>query len=271
MKGFFRRYRPLLTGLLVFILFLELLSLGLKKPGEPDFVSKFVIKMGVSAASIFHQAAEAIQNFGKNYIFLTHLRSENEGLRKEVAHLQGEKTALLEALLENERLKGLLYLRQSFPSPSVTARVIASDPSTWSNTLWIDQGKEDGLRENLPVIAANGIIGRTWRIEGKRCQVLLISHPFSAVDGMIQRTRAPGIAVGTSGKLLEVKYVSYNADIQPGDVLLTTGLEGIFPKGMRIGLIEDVSKEESGLFQEVILRPSVALDQLEEVLILLKE
>ncbi len=212
-----------------------------------------------------------MRNIGGNYIFLTHLHRENENLRKEVAHLQGEKNALLEALLENQRLQGLLSLKKNLPFPSLAARVIAIDPATGSNTVWIDQGKENGLREDLPVVAINGIIGRIWKVEQKTSQVLLMTHPFSAVDGMIQRTRAPGIAVGTSIEILEVKYVPYNADIQPGDILLTTGLEGIFPKGMRIGQIEEVSKEESGLFQKVTLRPSVALNRLEEVLILLKD
>lgn len=271
MKEFFRRHRTLLISLVAFVLFLELLSLGVKKPGELDFVSRFVIQTVGTVASLFDKSIESMNNVWRHYIALTELHQENDRLRKEVARLQGEKNALIESLIENERLKALLHFKERFPSPSVTARVIGTDPSTWSQTLWIDQGREGGIHNNAPVLSVEGVIGRIWEVEDKISQVLLITHPFSAVDGIIQRTRIQGMATGNLGRTLDVKYIPLNADVREGDILITSGLEGIFPKGLPIGTIETVKQGETGLFQEVTLRPAARLENLEEVLILLKD
>lgn len=198
------------------------------------------------------------------------LRMENRRLVGEVARLREENARLQDAAQEAQKLRGLLAFRQ--PSfRTVSARVIGRDPSHWFNTLLIDRGRADGVRRNDAAVTSEGLVGHVIETPGSWARVLLILDPRSAIGVLVGRSRDAGVAEGQGQPLLRVKYLSRDADIQPGDPVVTAGLGEIYPRGLVVGTVVDVSRGEGDLFQEALVRPGADLNHLEEMLILVAE
>lgn len=197
---------------------------------------------------------------------------ENKELKDEVARLRAEVSALTEHRLENERLKRLLQYRDTGTGRSgmVVARVIARDPGNWFGTVTIDRGRADGLARNMTVVTPDGLAGRIVVVRPHTSDVLLITDPRNSVGGLIQETRIPGVVEGLAGSfgLLRMLYIPKDAPVEPGQTVITSGLGGIFPKGIPIGTVTEVRPEGSGLFQVVVVRPFAQLNRLEEVAVL---
>lgn len=193
------------------------------------------------------------------------LAAENRRLRSELAHLA-------EIRLENERLSRLLDFREAIDiqARALPARVIAEDASSWFRTVLIDRGKRDGVREGLPVVVAEGVVGRVIRSTPRESRVLLITDASSAVAGLVQRTRARGVCRG-QGDLLSFDFAMHWEEIEAGDLIVTSGMGGVFPKGLSVGTVRRVNLSEFGLFQNVEVTPAVDFYRLEEVLVLLQE
>ncbi len=195
------------------------------------------------------------------------LRVENRRLTGEVARLREENARLQEDAQAAERLRRLLAFKQ--PSyETVSARVIGRDPSHWFNTLLIDRGGEDRIRRNDPAVTSDGLVGRVIETAGPWARVLLILDPRSAVGVLVGPSRDAGVAEGQGQPLLRVKYLSRDAEIHPGDRVVTAGLGEIYPRGLVVGTIVEVAKAEGDLYQEATVRPEADLDHLEEMLIL---
>jgi rod shape-determining protein MreC len=206
----------------------------------------------------------------RGWAFVTeigHLRTENARLATEVARLREENAQLHEAAQETGRLRGLLAFRAQ-PYHTLAARVIGRDPSHWFNTMLVDRGGVDGVRRNDPVVTSEGLVGRVIETSGSWARVLLILDPRSAVGVLVGRSRDAGVAEGQGQPILHVKYLSRDAEIQPGDQVVTAGLGEIFPRGLPVGAVVGVSRTEGDLFQEALVRPGADLKHLEEMLIL---
>ena len=198
------------------------------------------------------------------------LRVENRRLTAEVARLREENVQLREAAQEAQRLRSLLAFRQ--PSyRTVSTRVIGRDPSHWFNSLLIDRGTADGIRRNDPAVTSEGLVGHVIETSGGWARVLLILDPRSAIGVLVGRSRDAGVAEGQGQPILHVKYLSRDADIQPGDQVVTAGLGEIYPRGLVVGTVVDVTRGEGDLFQEALVRPGADLNHLEEMLILVAE
>jgi rod shape-determining protein MreC len=198
------------------------------------------------------------------------LRAENARLAAEVARLKEENARLRPAAEEASRLRSLLALKQSEPFASVAARVIGRDPSHWFSSLLVDRGTRDGVRRNDPVVTSEGLVGRVIEVGGSWSRVLLIVDPRSAVSVVVVRSRETGVAEGLGRPLLRVTYLSRDASIQPGDLVETSGLGQIYPRGVPVGTVVGVSRPPGDLFQEAVVRPAVDLGHLDDVLILLR-
>ncbi len=211
----------------------------------------------------------------KTYFLLSwrRLARENEELRAEVGRLRAEVAELTEYRLENERLKRLLQYRDAGPGRGhlVVARVIARDPGNWFGTVTIDRGSADGVRRNMTVVTPDGLVGRVAVVRAHTSDVLLITDPRSSVGGLIQETRIPGVVEGLAGGfgLLRMLYIAKDAPVEVGQTVITSGLGGLFPKGVPVGTVAEVRPEGSGLFQVVVVRPFAQLNRLEEVAVLL--
>lgn len=197
------------------------------------------------------------------------LRVENARLRGRVAALSREVAALREQAAAADRLERLLELRDAVAYRSVPARVITRDPSRWFSTLTVNRGGRDGVVRNSPVVTPDGVVGRVIEVTPTAARVLLIADSRSALGVLLQPSRAAGVAEGRGSDRLHLKYLSRTAVVRPGDRVVTSGLGGIFPRGLVVGRVVSVTREEGALLQEAEVEPAAALDRLEEVLILL--
>jgi rod shape-determining protein MreC len=204
----------------------------------------------------------------QDYVDLRNLRDENMRLQREVAVLQRRISQLDEQALETQRLQGLLAMRETSRAQYLAARVVGKDATNWFKTILIDRGSLAGLRRNLPVVAPDGLVGRVVEVTPTAAKVQLITDPVSAAGGLIQRTRVTGVVSGNLGAGLKVRYLPLLADIVVGDEIMTSGMGGVFPKGIPLGRVIAVERRSGALFQEATLTPKVDLSRLEEVLIL---
>jgi rod shape-determining protein MreC len=205
-----------------------------------------------------------------DYVDLRALREENQRLKQESAILQRRISQLEEHALETQRLQGLLAMRATSRANYLAARIVGKDATNWFKTLLIDRGSQAGLRRNLPVVAPDGLVGRVVEVTPYTAKVQLITDPVSASGGLLQRTRVTGIVSGNLGAGLKVRYLPLLADVAVGDEVVTSGMGGVFPKGIPVGRVVAVERKSGALFQEAVLQPKVDLGRLEEVLILME-
>jgi rod shape-determining protein MreC len=202
-----------------------------------------------------------------DYLALQQVRRDNEQLRRELAQLQ-IRLQQERALAQRTRtLEDLLGLRTQAPLETVAAGVIAGSASPDFRTITIDKGTADGLRADMAVIAPVGVVGRVITPTPRASKVQLLIDRNAAAGALIERSRAQGVVEGTGGEL-RMNYVSGTADVQVGDTVVTSGIDGIYPKGFVIGQIESVERGGGG-FSSIVLRPAVDFSSLEEVLVVL--
>ncbi len=203
------------------------------------------------------------------YVDLRHTRRRNADLEEKVTLLQVELQRLEEARIQNDRLRSLLDLRDGMGMSSVAARLISNNSSGASHTILLDQGSASGLAPNMSVIAAQGVVGRVWTVAPRIAKVQLLTDAAAGTAVLVQRTRVQGILLGRGSGVLTVEYVSTLDDVKTGDLLVTSGLDGIHPKGLPVATVDQV-EDGRGLFKEVTAIPRVESKRLEEVLVLLR-
>ncbi|HET7265762.1 MAG TPA: rod shape-determining protein MreC [bacterium] len=196
------------------------------------------------------------------------LRTENQRLSAEVARLREENARLRPDAQENGRLRALLGFKQQLPYRSLAARIVGRDPSQWFSTVLVDRGASEGVARDDPVITSDGVVGHVIETAGSWARVLLVADPRSAVSVVLDRSREAGVVVGQGQTDLKVTYLSREADVRAGDLLLTSGLGPIYPKGLPVGRIVSVSR--ATMFQDAVVRPTSDLGHLEDVLIVLR-
>jgi rod shape-determining protein MreC len=201
----------------------------------------------------------------ENYDTLAGFRAENERLRRRIEDLEVERQKLLEAQASNQRLKQLLDFRATLPGKAVTASIIANSATNWFQSCLLDKGSADGVRKGMAVVTPLGVVGQVVAVTPRTAKVLLLTDPNSGIDVLVQRTRARGIVSGSLENGTVLKYVKRSEDIQEGDRLLTSGTDGVFPKGMMVGTVMKVVKQHIGLFQFVEVLPAVQPARIEEV------
>ncbi len=204
----------------------------------------------------------------RDYVDLRGLREENKRLQLETITLKRRIDQLQEQALETQRLQRLLAMREASRADFLTARVVGKDATNWFKTILLDSGSLQGLRRNQPVLGPDGLVGRIVDVTLNTARVQLLTDPVSTVGGLIQRTRVTGIVTGSLGAGARMSYLPLMADVAVGDEIVTSGMGGVFPKGILIGRITSVERRSGALFQEATLQSAVDLSRLEEVLIL---
>ncbi|MSO84263.1 MAG: rod shape-determining protein MreC [Acidobacteria bacterium] len=208
-----------------------------------------------------------VRNSWGAYLALQAVHSENERLGQEVARLQIALQRERAMAQQSRTLEQLLNLRSQAQLATVAAWVIAGSPSPDFRTLTIDKGTVDGLRPDMAVIAPAGVVGRVITPSARAAKVQLLIDRNAAAGALVERSRAQGIVEGTGGDL-RLNYVSDTADVQVGDTIVTSGIDGIYPKGFVVGQIESVERG-SGAFGVIVVRPAVDFSSLEAVLVVL--
>ena len=196
------------------------------------------------------------------------LMTENKILKGNIDNLEREILNLREVSLENKRMRELLGFMESKSRKVVPAMVIARDHLGLKDTIIIDKGKKNKVDKDMVVISGNGLVGRTRETGWTIARVLLITDRDSVISGIVQRTRDEGAIVGNGEAGLVMKYLGLGCDVKKGDIVITSGFGEVFEKGILIGEVESVGKDQSGLYMDAIVKPAVDMTRLEDVLVI---
>ena len=268
MPGFIARHRKILSILFLFTIVFWLITIQVKS-GRLLFMEKPVLAISGFLERIITGTFRSIESTANHYILLINTERENDRLKEENARLKLESAVMNELLIENERLRDALKFKQLNSPASIMAQVIGKEVSPISATITINKGADSGIRKDMAVITPSGIVGRVQAVLSGSSKVLLLTDPASTLAVRVQRNREEGLL---EGKLINcaLKYVSYYVDIQRGDLLVTSGLDGIYPKGLAVATVVKVIKREASAFQAVVAEPVVRFSRMEEVLVLTK-
>ncbi len=268
-----KRSKQLKSFVLFGFLLTSILILVIAMVGRRDFGStqKLILELLGPLQKVGTQLRGYGDGLQLKYQLLFKVHEENRLLREELQRYQEVNRQYREAVATNERLRRLLEFKDTLETPTLTARIVGKDPSLWFRTLTIDRGSSDGVQKAMPVVTVDGIVGQVINTSPHYAKVLLATDPNSAIDVLSQTTRSQGILKGTGSGAFQMHYVLKSVEIQEGDHVITSGLGGIFPKGLEVGVISKVSQSPRGMFQEIAIEPAVDFSQLEEVLIVLKE
>jgi rod shape-determining protein MreC len=261
------RFRSPLIIALTLLLVFTVLSLSLKRLPLMKTVEGLLVTVTAPLLKGLNAATGSVARLWRGYFYLVGVQQENQELKRKLEEHQQKEARYEETLLALGRLEALLNLKKQIALPVIGARVIAYDPTLWSRCAILDQGKEQGVRVGLPVLAPGGIVGRVVDSYNGYAKVMLIVDRNSGADAVVQRTRVRGILQGKGGNRCSLEYVPKNADVLVGDLVVASGLGGIYPAGLVFGRVTQASKKTAGVFQEVEVTPAVDLSALEEVLI----
>ncbi len=246
-----------------------MMTLSVKQEKGIHFLDSIAGTVFSPFQNFFTQTIQSASDGINHYFSLADVARENDRLQFEVQRLISEKSKLVERLARRKRLSKLMAYEDDLRRETVSASVIGRDATQWSKMVVIDKGTRDGIRNYLAVVTASGVIGKIIHAGPSTSKVLLIIDSRSAVDALFQGSRVSGVVVGVGGDECELKFVPNTANVKVGDYVLSSGLGGVFPKGLIIGKVSQVSVKKQSLFQDVTLVPSSDLSRLEEVLVLL--
>lgn len=270
------RNRPLMVTIIVVIVLFVVLIITAgsnNMTGTESLVGRLLAPV----QSGLYSATEGVGNFFSRMFSGSDLQAENQELEARVAELEAQLQNYQEVKLENERLAGLLNFDTHTEDLTVVgARVIGKSPSHWFNILIINVGLKDGIKVDMPVVTGDGLVGRVVDCGPNFSRVMAIIDSSSGVDAVVERTRDYGIVKGTvtsggESKLLTLSNLPLDADLVPGDTVITSGLSGVFPKGIKIGKVSEVSPSSDGMSNKAIITPWVDFEHLEEVLVITTE
>jgi rod shape-determining protein MreC len=259
----------LLFGCLLTVILILIISMADRK--EFTVLHKF----GLEVIGPFQTAISKVSNYSgsirQKYVDLLSVREENEQLRQELLQYRTANIEYREALATNVRLQKLLELKESLPPPTLTAEIVGKDPSLWFRTLTINRGSSDGVQKGMPVVTVEGVVGQILTSSPNYSKVLLATDPNSAVDVITQKTRVHGIVKGLGRDAFGLNYVLKSAVVEKGDFVLTSGLGGVFPKGLMVGSVLEITNSRRGMFQKIEIEPAVDFSQLEHLIIIMKK
>jgi rod shape-determining protein MreC len=230
-------------------------------------------RVGLSFVAPFQEIVSRSVRFArgvwKHYFLLVSVAQENEILKKMLNESIGNNNQWHEIELANTRLRNLLNFQKTPNNQVLAAEVIGKDPSGWFKTVIIDKGKAEGLQKGLPVVLPQGVVGQVIEVSSHYSKVMLIIDRNSAVDALVQRSRARGIIKGSSADQCRFEFVLRKHDVQIGDTVIASGLDGVYPKGLLIGRVSDLGGRKSDIFYDIAVAPFVDYETLEEVLVIL--
>ena len=274
MESVLGRYRNLI--ILVGVLFLQVLGLAMQvKRGGNDAENTRLIRIWtVGAITPFERALVWVQNSSgnlwHNYFYLRGVRAENRQLKDQIEQMRLEQVRLSEDAAQARRLQTLLAFKEQFISRTVAAQVIGSSGSDLSRIIYIDKGENAGIKRDMAVMTADGIVGKVLLVYPSVSQVLLISDQSSGVGAILEKTRLQGVLRGTANGEVVLERVMSDEQVPVGETVLTSGGDQIFPKGLPVGTVAKVGTGKD-LFLNINIKPAANLSKLEEVLVLVEK
>jgi rod shape-determining protein MreC len=259
-----RRYGILLAVLLVSLLLLTVQSRG----GGTGRAGELVAIVVTPVQSLLVKTHRGAVGFWTSYIEWKSVRRENTTLRAENEQLRVQAMQVMETREENARLRRLLVLRNRLPLATLAGEVIGREAGGWVRSLTVNRGRGDGIAQQTPVIVPDGLVGRVVQVHRGAAVIQLLNDPASTVGAMVQRTRTAGLVEGDAGGAVRFKFMARDgASVAPGDLVVTSGLGTLFPKGLPVGRVIKVEDKGSALFHFAVLAPAVDFSRVEEVLL----
>ncbi|SFS08546.1 rod shape-determining protein MreC [Granulicella pectinivorans] len=277
MESFFSRYKNALV--LIGVLLAQTIGLAMQvqrvaKPGEPDshqvrLLRLWAASVVVPLARTTHFFSGGIRGGWSNYVALWHVRQQNEELRKQLADIRLQQAAQVEDILEGRRLQALVAFREHYISSTVAAQVIGTSGTDQSRMLLIDKGADAGLRPDMPVITPDGIVGKLRDVFPHSAQLLLISDQTAGAGVILESTRIRAILKGTPSGRIQIGNLTADSRIQPGEKVLTSGGDQVYPRGLPVGTVESIAPDpDHQPYTAIVVHPAAKLTQLEEVLVI---
>jgi rod shape-determining protein MreC len=265
------RHRNL--SILAVVLFAQILGLAVQvKKGTDQGSSRLIRVWAVSAVSPIEKAAvhgtRWFHDAWHNYAYLRGVRRENRELREEIERMRLEQVRMSEDASQARRLQTLLGFKEQFISETMAAQVISTTGSDFSRGVFIDKGSHDGVKPDMPVITTDGIVGKVFRVYPTSALVLEINDPSSGAAVILEKSRLQGILKGSPSGETFVANIMADEKIEPGERILTSGGDRVYPKGMAVGTVSRVNP--SGTFLNIEVKPAAQLSRLEEVLVITK-
>jgi rod shape-determining protein MreC len=276
MESFFSRYKNALVLIVVLVAQLLVLAVQVKRPapGSPDqegvsLIRYVVVSVVTPPERWIHNVGRGIRGLWYGYMDLVHVRQQDAVLKTEIERLRLEQASLAEDAKQGQRLEQLLDFKEHYVYKTVPAQVIGASGTDQSRTLYIDKGTRDGLAPDMPVVTADGIVGKLKDVFDHKSLVLLVSDPTSGVGVILETTRTRGILKGVPFGQLQVINVSPDGRIKAGERIVTSGGDQIFPRGMPVGTVEGVEPDpDRDPLVDVSVQPAANLSSLEEVLVI---
>lgn len=244
-----------------------------KEVRDHNLLDRAVATVAAPVQWVIVSSLDFVAGLWHRYLALVHVQDDNDALRGENLRLTAALAQAAEQAHENERLRLLLGLRERAPEVRmVFAQVIATSPSPLFRSLRIDRGRQDGIEVGAAVVSHAGIVGRVAALGDHFADIMLLTDANSSTDVLVQRTRARARVRGQGGDdgyAIEAQYLARTADVEPGDVLITSGLSRVFPKGLVAGRVISVERRAFGLYQRAMVAPNVDFSRIEAVMVIL--
>jgi rod shape-determining protein MreC len=278
METFFDRYKNIMVlGTLLLLQFVGL-AVQVRTPAAKGSDGKgvrllryWVVAMMSPPEKVMSHTGSGVRGFWGSYIDLRNTREENQVLRNQVEQLRLEQAALLEDAKQGQRLQSLLGFREKYIYKTVPAQVIGTAGSDQSRILYVDKGSKDGLKQDQPVITPDGIVGKVKDVFPHTAQVLEINDQTSGAGVLLEQTRLRGVLRGNAYGQPQIIDVLPDERIKPGERVLTSGGDQIFPRGLSVGTVQNVvSDSEHEPYVGIVVKPAANLQHLEEVLIVIQ-
>jgi rod shape-determining protein MreC len=255
------------TCLVLFLFSLFITAYSSRNPSIARVGNSLVQRVVAPISEAAYTLREGFRVGWGRYVFLVHTADENDTLRAQVADLQRELARAAEFNRENERLRGLLRVSGDSRINGIAARVIGGDSSGWVRGILVDQGESSGVREGMAVLHAQGLVGQVVAVSSNSARVLLVSDHASGIDVLHEESRARGVVEGAGEQVCELTFVTKDVQVKPGDAIITSGMDTVYPKGVLVGRISRVGQSAGALFQTIEVEPAVDFSKVEEVLI----
>jgi len=251
----------------LFLASLFLTAYSARNPAVARVGNELVMELVAPISSVTKSARDGVVGVLDRYLRVVRASRENEELRSRVGELERKLGLLAEVERENLRLSSLLNFTAERDIRGTVATVVGGDPSGWIKGIIVNKGERDGITPGAAVVSARGVVGQVVSVSSDASRVLLVSDHSSGVDFLIQGSRARGVAEGAGDQGCELKFVTKDQSAKVGDVVVTSGLDQVYPKGLVLGTVSHVGASGSTLLQTIAVKPAVDFSRLEEVLI----
>ncbi len=265
--------QSLLLAALVAVAVLSMAVDGGRETGEGGEMSWFtgaILDVAAPVQKVLAMPVDFVRETFIDYVDLLMVREENSELRARVAALDEENLQFREALVASGRLQRIAEMRDAFEIPMLPSELVGVDASPWFRSALVDRGQVDGVRAGMPVISEQGLVGLVRATSTTAARTMLVVDRQSAIDGTVQRSRTRGLVRGRGTDQLEFEFVARGHDVEVGDLVMTSGLGGVYPKGLRMGEVVEILDPGSQLMQTALIEPAVDFGRLEQVFVMLR-